>query len=320
MIGCVRQVYSRMLDLDVRVILLLAVSLGVQTCVAQVCGRPPLENRIVGGNDAQEGAWPWQVDVQTSLHGHVCGGSLITQEWVLSAAHCFPDPSDVSSYTLYMGRYQLNSFNQFEVSSLVSQVIVPSGYSDPQQGQDMALVQLASPVTWSNRIQPVCLPDASTLFPSGMRCYVTGWGNVQDGVSLPGAGTLQQVEVPIIGQASCQEMYQVQPTDSVDILSDMICAGFQEGGKDSCQGDSGGPLVCPMVNGTWVQAGVVSFGLGCAQANQPGVYAKVSTFSEFIRNTVPEIQLFGRAPTRWANDMVVLANALASLLVVLLLR
>ncbi|KAG9349985.1 hypothetical protein JZ751_026338 [Albula glossodonta] len=305
-----------MLDLDVRMILLWTLSLGFQKCAAQVCGRPPLENRIVGGIDAQDGMWPWQVDIQTFPDGHVCGGSLISQEWVLSAAHCFPDPFDVSTYILYMGRYQLNGFNQFEVSSRVSQVIVPSGYSDPQQGQDMALVQLATPVTWSDRIQPVCLPDAGTLFPSGMECYVTGWGHIEDG----GIGTLQQVEVPIIGQDSCQEMYQVQPTETVDILSDMICAGFQEGGKDSCQGDSGGPLVCPMVNGTWVQAGVVSFGLGCAQANRPGVYAKVSAFTDFIKATVPEAQLYGQAPIRWANDMLVLANAFASLLVVLLLR
>ncbi|XP_036402344.1 serine protease 33-like [Megalops cyprinoides] len=308
-----------MLIWEVPVIILWA-AVGLQTCKAQVCGHPPLENRIVGGVNAQYGAWPWQVDVQTFQNGHVCGGSLITQEWVLCAAHCFPKPIDVSSYILYMGRYQLNGLNQYEVSSGITQVVIPPGYTEPQQGQDIALVQLSSPVTFSDFIQPVCLPDAGTLFPSGMDCYVTGWGNIADGVSLPGAGTLQQVQVPIIGQSSCQEMYQLQSTDSVDILSDMICAGFQEGGKDSCQGDSGGPLVCPMVNGTWVQAGIVSFGLGCAQANQPGVYAKVSAFADFIRSTVPDIQLFGRASTNLASDIAVIVNALASLLVVLLLR
>ncbi|XP_061079273.1 serine protease 27-like isoform X1 [Conger conger] len=309
-----------MLDPGLRMILIWAVSLGLHTCAAQVCGRPLLENRIVGGIDAIDGAWPWQVDVQDIKHGHVCGGSLLTQEWVLSAAHCFPDPSDVSSYILYMGRYQLNGFNQFEVSSGVSQVVVPPGYSDPQQGRDVALVRLASPVTWSDHILPICLPDVDTFFPSGMRCYVTGWGHIQDGVSLPGIGTLQQLEVPIIGQASCQEMYQVQSTETVDILPDMICAGLQEGGKDSCQGDSGGPLVCPTVNGTWVQAGVVSFGLGCAQENRPGVYAKVSAFIDLIRTTVPEAQLFSRAPKDRANYIVVLTNVLASLLIALSLR
>uniref|UniRef100_A0A3B1IF14 Serine protease 27 n=2 Tax=Astyanax mexicanus TaxID=7994 RepID=A0A3B1IF14_ASTMX len=281
-----------------------------------VCGRPPLGNRIVGGTDARDGAWPWQVDIQMGTNGHVCGGSLISREWVLSAAHCFPKPSDVSSYHLYMGRYQLNGINKFEVSSQVKSVVVPDGYSMPQAGRDVALVQLSTPVSWTDRIQPVCLPDSELQFNGGTQCYVTGWGDVQEGVPLSGVGTLREVGVPIIDQASCNTMYAIQSSNSekVEILSDMICAGYQEGGKDSCQGDSGGPLVCPVGNGTWIQAGIVSFGLGCAQQNRPGVYAKVSSFAKLIRSTVPEAQLLGQAWICGAENLLVLSLSVASVL------
>ncbi|KAG7227824.1 hypothetical protein INR49_013618 [Caranx melampygus] len=291
---------------------------GFLASSAQECGRPSLkEDRIVGGVDAADGAWPWQVDIQTFTDGHICGGSIITESWVLSAAHCFPNPSDTSSYIIYAGRYQLNGFNQHETSHRVRQVVIPSGYSEPHSGKDLALVQLSTPVTWSDHVRPICLPASGTLFPSGMLCSVTGWGNIRDDVPLQGVGTLQEVQVPIISQTSCQEMYQTRPTDTVDILYDMICAGYQEGGKDSCQGDSGGPLVCKMVNGTWVQAGVVSFGLGCAHTNRPGVYTRLTSYSSFIRNTIPEVRLYGHADQNWCHGVAVLVSCLSTLLVLL---
>ncbi|KAM3859598.1 serine protease 33 [Diretmus argenteus] len=293
---------------------------GILACHAQECGRAPLmEYRIVGGLEAAEGEWPWQVDIQTETHGHVCGGSIISEYWVLSAAHCFPNRFDVGSYIIYAGRHQLNGFNPFQSTHRVSRVVIPTGYVEPHQGRDLALVRLSTPVTWSDYVRPICLPDSGTLFPGGMQCYVTGWGNIRNEVPLPGVGTLQEAPVPIISRTSCQEMYQLHPSDAVDILYDMICAGYQEGGKDSCQGDSGGPLVCQMVNGTWVQAGVVSFGLGCAQPNQPGVYTKVSNFSDFIRGTVSGIQLYGRANHNRSGRAAALLSSLSTLLMTLLL-
>lgn len=290
---------------------------GILTSNAQECGRPPLmQDRIVGGLDSSVGEWPWQVDVQKSS-AHICGGSLITENWVLSAAHCFPNPSDVSSYTLYVGRYQQNGFNPHESSHKVKQIVVPSDYTDPYSGNDVALVELASPVTWSDYVSPVCLPTSDTLFPSGMMCTVTGWGNIRDNVPLPGFGTLQKVQVPIISQSSCQEMYQTDPTEQVNILYDMICAGYQEGGKDSCQGDSGGPLVCQMVNGSWVQAGVVSFGTGCANANKPGVYARLTNYTDFITSTIPEFQLYDHANQSKCAGALVLFSCVIALLMLL---
>ncbi|XP_060758292.1 serine protease 27 [Neoarius graeffei] len=284
----------------------------IPTCDAQECGRPFVETRIVGGSEAQNGAWPWQVDIQLGTSGHVCGGSVISRDWVLSAAHCFTDPSNVSSYRLYMGRYQLSGTNQFETLREVKRVVVAQGYTTPQEGRDVALVELSSPLTWTTHIQPVCLPDANFLFYGGTMCYVTGWGDTQVGVSLAGVGKLREVSVPIIDQETCNSMYQssFHNVDTVYILSDMICAGYPEGGKDACQGDSGGPLVCSIGNDTWIQAGVVSFGLGCAQKNRPGVYARVSSFADLIRSTVPDVQLLDHACQRAAHGLVVLSVGL----------
>ncbi|XP_074476683.1 serine protease 27 [Sebastes fasciatus] len=291
---------------------------GILASYAQQCGRPSIvENRIVGGIAATDGAWPWQVDIQTVKDRHICGASIITESWILSAAHCFTNPSDVSPYIIYAGRYQLNGINRHESVHRVSRIVIPYGYNEPQNGKDLALVKLSSPVTWSDYIRPVCLPASGTLFTVSMQCYVTGWGNVRDDVPLAGIGTLQEVQVPIISQSSCQDMYRTDPKEQVDILYDMICAGYQQGGKDSCQGDSGGPLVCQMVNGTWVQAGVVSFGLGCAHANKPGVYARLTSYTSFITNTVPELQLYDRAEQNWCGRAAMLVSCLSALLILL---
>lgn len=297
---------------------------GILASNAQECGRSPIidgrngvEDRIVGGTTAEQGAWPWQVDVQKG-NSHVCGGSIITRNWVLSAAHCFPNPHDVSQYTIYAGRHFLNNLNPNQQTHSVKRIVVSPGYVEPHNGADVALVELSSPLTWTDYIRPVCLPSPGVLFPSGLQCTVTGWGHIRNNVPLSGAGPLQEVQVPIISQNSCQQWYQTDPTDKVDILQDMVCAGFKEGGKDSCQGDSGGPLVCPMVNGTWVQAGVVSFGLGCAQQNKPGVYARLTSFSSFITNTIPELQLYGRANQQWFGRTAMLLCCLSTLLTLLL--
>ncbi|KAL6476705.1 hypothetical protein MHYP_G00152040 [Metynnis hypsauchen] len=247
-----------------------------------VCGVASLNTRIVGGQDASPGSWPWQVSLQDN-DGHFCGGSLINSNWVLTAAHCFPS-SDASQVTVYLGMQALSSSNPNSVSRSVSQVIVHPNYSSSAHDNDLALLQLNSSVTFTNYITPVCLAAAGSTFFNGTLTWVTGWGNIASGVSLPSPGTLQEVQVPIVGNRKCNCLYGVRT-----ITDNMVCAGLLAGGKDSCQGDSGGPLVSKQ-GGVWIQAGIVSFGAGCAQANFPGVYTRVSQYQAWVDQQITSNQ------------------------------
>uniref|UniRef100_A0A8C4SCL7 Peptidase S1 domain-containing protein n=1 Tax=Erpetoichthys calabaricus TaxID=27687 RepID=A0A8C4SCL7_ERPCA len=223
----------------------------------------PTGDRIVGGFPAEDGAWPWQVGIFQS-GTFICGGSLVNKEWVLCAAHC------VSSGRLTSLR--LSFYN-------VKEILMYPGFQSSQTGRDVSLLQLDQTVMYSNFISHISLPNVSDVFTAQDECWVTGWGSIKSGVSLPSPGTLQQVQVPIINNTVCNSTYY---KDGYQIGSDMICAGYMEGGKDACQGDSGGPLVCRRADNSWVQAGIVSWGLGCAQVNAPGVYTRVTAYVNWI--------------------------------------
>uniref|UniRef100_A0A3P9MD82 Peptidase S1 domain-containing protein n=1 Tax=Oryzias latipes TaxID=8090 RepID=A0A3P9MD82_ORYLA len=244
-----------------------------------VCGRANLNNRIVGGQDAPPGFWPWQVSLQGSRH--FCGGSLINNQWVLTAAHCLPSGS-ASGVKVVLGLQSLQGSNPNNVSRTITTVIVHPNYNS--NDNDIALLQLSSPVNFTNYITPVCLSATNSTFYSGVNTWVTGWGNIGSGVSLPAPQTLQEVQVPIVGNRRCKCSYGAS-----SITDNMVCAGLLEGGKDSCQGDSGGPLVIKQ-NNRWIQAGVVSFGIGCAEPNFPGVYTRVSRYQTWINTQISSNQ------------------------------
>ncbi|XP_034448543.1 serine protease 27-like [Hippoglossus hippoglossus] len=242
------------------------------------CGRPPLNTRIVGGQVAPEGSWPWQASIHRS-GSHFCGGSLINKEWVLTAAHCFPS-SSTNNLVVYLGRQRQEGSNPNEVSRTVSRVIKHPSYNSLTTGNDISLLKLSSPVTFTNYIRPVCLAAPNSVFHSGTDSWVTGWGRIGSGVPLPSPKNLMEVEVPVVGNRRCNCDYGVGT-----ITDNMICAGLRAGGKDSCQGDSGGPMVSKQ-NSRWIQEGVVSFGEGCALPNFPGVYTRVSRYQAWINSHV----------------------------------
>ncbi|KAH0520763.1 Serine protease 27 [Microtus ochrogaster] len=268
-------------------------------------------NRMVGGEDALEGEWPWQVSIQRN-GTHFCGGSLIAPTWVLTAAHCFSkeegthksalsiSTSDISIYQVLLGALQLQQPGPHALYVRVKRVESNPQYQGMASSADVALVELQMPVTFTNYILPVCLPDPSIVFEPGMKCWVTGWGSPSEQDRLPNPRILQKLAVPIIDTPRCNLLYSRDAESDFQlktIKDDMLCAGFAEGKKDACKGDSGGPLVC-FVDQSWVQAGVISWGEGCARRNRPGVYIRVTSHHKWIHQIIPELKFQGRASSQ----------------------
>ncbi|KAL2086461.1 hypothetical protein ACEWY4_017520 [Coilia grayii] len=154
-------------------------SVCVCVCVCAVCGRPQLSSRIVGGQDAPPGGWPWQASIDF-FEEHLCGGSLINQEWVLSAANCFLSVK-AGEVKVHLGRQSLSGSNPHEESRAVSRIVPHPNYNIFAKDNDIALLQLSTPVSFSDHIRPVCLAASGSVFLNGTNSWVTGFGNTAEG-------------------------------------------------------------------------------------------------------------------------------------------
>jgi secreted trypsin-like serine protease len=255
--------------------------------------------QIIGGREAEPGAWPWQVALLTSAvedgyYAQFCGGSLIAPNWVLTAAHCVSNPYtgvivSPSTIDVAVGRHVLSSDEGQRIATL--QIVRHPDYDSGSTDSDVALLRLAEAAVYTMTVAPITplSPTLASLAAPAVEAMVIGWGaRNASGGDYDYADALHQVSVPIIEQAVCRADYD--PVLGLGSITDnMICAGLEEGERDSCFGDSGGPLMVPDGEDGWLQAGIVSWGIGCAQPGYPGVYTRVTQFYDWVeewgRNT-----------------------------------
>ncbi|XP_076708531.1 coagulation factor XI isoform X4 [Callospermophilus lateralis] len=203
-----------------------------------------IKPRIVGGTASVQGEWPWQVTlhVMSPIQRHLCGGSIIGNQWILTAAHCFYGIESPKILRVYSGIVNQSEIKEGSSFFGVQEIIIHDQYEMAESGYDIALLKLETTMNYTDKIQ----------------------------------NTLQKAKIPLVSNEECQIRYRGHK-----ITNKMICAGYKEGGKDACKGDSGGPLSCKH-NEVWHLVGITSWGEGCAQRERPGIYTNVAKYIDWI--------------------------------------
>ncbi|XP_012286850.1 trypsin-7 [Orussus abietinus] len=222
--------------------------------------------RIVGGQTTTIERYPYQVSLRYN-NRHICGGAILSEKWVITAAHCVKGPF-ARNFSVKVGSSNLDAKGTVVQAE---QIIIHESYDKNLSDFDIALIRLESPLTLNDHVSPISLPSLTERYSSGTVATVTGWGAMRSNGKL--SNQLRTVSVPLVSRTECSSLYGKQL-----ITERMLCAGYvRTGGKDSCQGDSGGPLV---QNGKLI--GIVSWGMGCAEPYYPGVYTRVAAMRSWI--------------------------------------
>ncbi|GAB0097755.1 Trypsin-1 [Sergentomyia squamirostris] len=229
--------------------------------------KPRLDGRIVGGYEVEIEDAPYQISLQY-YNRHICGGTIINERFIMTAAHC-TSGSSASSFGVRTG----SSYHAKDGTVVrVKQVTVHPEYDPRTIDYDFSILELEEELTFNDACQPLKLPEQNQEVEEGSQLLVSGWGNTQN--SQESTSKLRAAVVPKVTADVCSEAYRAFG----GITDRMMCAGFvKEGGKDACQGDSGGPLVFEDL-----LVGVVSWGYGCAVPNYPGVYSRVASVRDWI--------------------------------------
>ncbi|WP_233576574.1 serine protease [Citreicoccus inhibens] len=265
---------------------------------------------IVGGVEARPNSFPWMISLQSNGI-HFCGGSLLRvgakeqSDIVVTAAHCIADGS--TGLVAVAGAHDLEKPSSTQISVRVTRAIPHPQYNPDTTLNDIAILKLEKPIKFvglptgtsacglSSGIRPapattpglvvgpICLPASGEIVPEGTLMTTAGWGLVREG-GFSTSPILMQVEVPVVNDATLRANYSNQGI-SIDKAA-MFGAGYARGGQDSCQGDSGGPLIVK-AGSKYVLQGITSFGVGCARAGLPGVYARVSHYIPWLKQQIP---------------------------------
>ena len=256
---------------------------------------------IVGGTNASVGEYPYAAYLDGTVYS--CGGTLIAPEWVLTAGHriALYSPTvgpaiPAAHITATVGRTDLNNESQGQESIAAAAIMHPlyAGGLVPQF--DIALLRLAQPIEGYQTMKVVGADEDATWKP-GTQSTIIGWGATKEGGDV--SDVLKEAQVPILSDADCANAYRVAGPVSDYNAMNMICAGYLgRGGTDTCQGDSGGPLLVPTTLG-FRQAGVTSWGYGCADPDYPGVYSRLgaSVMRDFVGLYVPSAIGSGAQPS-----------------------
>ncbi|CAK8696797.1 unnamed protein product [Clavelina lepadiformis] len=264
-----------------------------------------LSSRILGGFVAVDRQWPWVVYIyekdingdtsnQTLLKNGLCGGTLLNDEWILTAAHCFTT-IDPALYGVVLGEHTITETSGREIRRDVEELIIFVEYNQITFDNDVALIKVSRPITFNQNIRPSCLALPETLLSPATICTILGWGFTTSPMGLR-QNQLMQVNLPIFPDDACRDLTGMNSAEynfrTFNIGDPKICAGG-ETGKDSCNGDSGGPLLC-LENGVYVVHGIVSYGSKtCGLPLLPGIYSKVSDpdINKFITDNIGTFNL-----------------------------
>lgn len=260
--------------------------------------------RITGhtDNEAQFGEFPWMVAILREegisqsgqkLNVYQCGGSLIHNQAILTAAHCVNGKIS-SQLKVRAGEWDTQTKNEPlpHQDRDVTKIIIHPDFHSGSLRNDFAILILNQPVQIAENVDVVCLPESDDIFDNS-RCYASGWGKDIFGKEGHYQVILKKVEVPVVNHSTCQNYLRSTRLGKYYILhTSFMCAGG-EAGKDTCKGDGGSPLVCPLVNDQerYTQAGIVAWGIGCGENNIPGVYANVATARYWIDQQLLENNL-----------------------------
>lgn len=243
-------------------------------------------NRIVGGEEAGEHEFPYQISLQWNFNEdgkeimHFCGGSLLNEYYVLTAAHCRTGYSDNGHIEVVAADHDVSSRDGSEQRRLVAEFTIHEAYDNAFGGNDIAVIRVDKPFVLNDKVQTIQLPKQFDQFDGDV--VLSGWGSVSNTIVPEYPDKLRKVVLPLVDMDMCLKLWNYESS----LKETNVCAGPVDGSKSACSADSGGPLV-KHLDGQVVQVGIVSWGaVPCGAWYRPTVFVGVSNFIDWIEYKV----------------------------------